>query len=84
MIQRNQPCPCGSGKKYKKCCASVQEAATPPTPAADPMDTFQFARQATPEQLESERAKHLRHRLRGTDSRSTLFYDTGRGSRGRR
>ncbi len=21
-IGRNQPCPCGSGKKYKKCCAS--------------------------------------------------------------
>lgn len=20
-IGRNQPCPCGSGKKYKKCCA---------------------------------------------------------------
>ncbi|MBT7153787.1 MAG: SEC-C domain-containing protein, partial [Deltaproteobacteria bacterium] len=19
-IGRNQPCPCGSGKKYKKCC----------------------------------------------------------------
>ena len=19
-IQRNEPCPCGSGKKYKKCC----------------------------------------------------------------
>ena len=22
-IGRNQPCPCGSGKKYKKCCGSV-------------------------------------------------------------
>lgn len=20
MVGRNQPCPCGSGKKYKKCC----------------------------------------------------------------
>jgi len=20
-IERNEPCPCGSGKKYKKCCA---------------------------------------------------------------
>lgn len=20
MIKRNDPCPCGSGKKYKKCC----------------------------------------------------------------
>nr|WP_272917305.1 SEC-C metal-binding domain-containing protein [Halobacillus litoralis] len=21
-IGRNEPCPCGSGKKYKKCCGS--------------------------------------------------------------
>ncbi|WP_269082983.1 SEC-C metal-binding domain-containing protein [Sporosarcina globispora] len=21
-ISRNDPCPCGSGKKYKKCCGS--------------------------------------------------------------
>ena len=20
-VERNEPCPCGSGKKYKKCCA---------------------------------------------------------------
>ncbi len=24
-IGRNDPCPCGSGKKYKKCCATKQE-----------------------------------------------------------
>ena len=22
-VDRNAPCPCGSGKKYKKCCGSV-------------------------------------------------------------
>jgi len=27
-IGRNHPCPCGSGKKYKKCCGSAQNAAT--------------------------------------------------------
>ena len=27
-IGRNQPCPCGSGLKYKKCCAT-KEAKTP-------------------------------------------------------
>jgi uncharacterized protein YecA (UPF0149 family) len=21
QVGRNEPCPCGSGKKYKKCCA---------------------------------------------------------------
>jgi Tfp pilus assembly protein PilF len=29
---RNTPCPCGSGKKYKKCCLSLQETATQPEP----------------------------------------------------
>ncbi|MDI6856693.1 MAG: DUF1186 domain-containing protein, partial [Candidatus Thermoplasmatota archaeon] len=23
-IGRNDPCPCGSGKKYKKCCGSIE------------------------------------------------------------
>jgi yecA family protein len=27
-IGRNEPCPCGSGKKFKRCCASVDLAAT--------------------------------------------------------
>src|SRR5689334_13915973 len=26
-IGRNDPCPCGSGKKYKKCCLAKDEAA---------------------------------------------------------
>lgn len=25
MVGRNEPCPCGSGKKYKKCCESKQQ-----------------------------------------------------------
>lgn len=25
-LGRNEPCPCGSGRKYKKCCGSVAEA----------------------------------------------------------
>ena len=25
-IGRNDPCPCGSGKKYKKCCADKDQA----------------------------------------------------------
>jgi hypothetical protein len=26
-VGRNDPCPCGSGAKYKKCCFSVDQAA---------------------------------------------------------
>jgi tetratricopeptide (TPR) repeat protein len=33
---RNDPCPCGSGKKYKKCCLAKDEAARPRTP--DPVE----------------------------------------------
>jgi hypothetical protein len=25
MVGRNEPCPCGSGRKYKKCCLSKHE-----------------------------------------------------------
>jgi|GEM_PF-1876027 len=28
MTSRNDPCPCGSGKKYKKCCLEVQAGLT--------------------------------------------------------
>ena len=27
-VSRNEPCPCGSGKKYKKCCGASREAST--------------------------------------------------------
>ena len=26
-VSRNQPCPCGSGKKYKQCCLAADDAA---------------------------------------------------------
>ena len=36
-IDRNGPCPCGSGRKYKKCCAwkdaAARAAANPPSAA---------------------------------------------------
>lgn len=28
-LGRNDPCPCGSGKKYKHCCGSLEARATP-------------------------------------------------------
>jgi uncharacterized protein YecA (UPF0149 family) len=27
-VGRNEPCPCGSGKKYKKCCGAVRQEET--------------------------------------------------------
>jgi len=28
QVGRNDPCPCGSGKKYKKCCGATVQAPT--------------------------------------------------------
>lgn len=47
-VGRNEPCPCGSGKKYKKCCLAKDEAlrlAAPPaveTAAAETEPTNEF------------------------------------------
>ncbi|HMA96423.1 MAG TPA: SEC-C metal-binding domain-containing protein [Polyangiaceae bacterium] len=30
IVGRNEPCPCGSGKKYKKCCLSNEDAKPSP------------------------------------------------------
>lgn len=38
-IGRNDPCPCGSGKKYKKCCIDKETAAVPAMPNMD-FDSF--------------------------------------------
>jgi hypothetical protein len=41
-VGRNDPCPCGSGKKYKKCCLAKEKevaakaAAMPAPKSADP------------------------------------------------
>jgi tetratricopeptide (TPR) repeat protein len=51
-VGRNQPCPCGSGKKYKQCCLATDEAATvaaseqqrrdaPPPPIRAPRSLWQ-------------------------------------------
>lgn len=32
-VGRNDPCPCGSGKKYKKCCGAPRSAQPAPRPA---------------------------------------------------
>lgn len=50
-IPRNSPCPCGSGKKYKKCCRSYEIQQKQHQPAAEvpripvfPMLAFQILR----------------------------------------
>ena len=35
---RNDPCPCGSGKKYKKCCLAESEAGEDRSAVVEPME----------------------------------------------
>ncbi len=40
---RNDPCPCGSGRKFKKCCGSKESALRPPTSefrTGTPLDAY--------------------------------------------
>lgn len=39
-IGRNQPCPCGSGKKYKKCCLNKPKSDSPLIQKRDELDTL--------------------------------------------
>ena len=40
---RNDPCPCGSGRKFKQCCAVAPAArAATPAPAAAPLDPLRM------------------------------------------
>src|SRR4030065_213567 len=37
-IGRNDPCPCGSGRKYKNCCHDRQVSGHPPSEAREVLD----------------------------------------------
>ena len=39
-IGRNQPCPCGSGKKYKKCCLNKSKSDSLSAPKRDELDVL--------------------------------------------
>src|SRR5579864_5297140 len=38
---RNDPCPCGSGRKYKNCCSGKAPASTAAAPKAEPTPSRQ-------------------------------------------
>jgi len=43
---RNDPCPCGSGKKYKKCCIDKEPVARAPAPDRSAWESYPLAEQA--------------------------------------
>jgi len=48
VIARNDPCPCGSGRKYKHCCGALPGAAASSTTAAAAPQTLQPQQTGTP------------------------------------
>jgi len=64
-ISRNDPCPCGSGKKYKKCCISKSKIKHSHTwMAEDGMHVVSPDGPSTPEELEKmtkEYQKNIRN-----------------------
>ena len=51
-IGRNEPCPCGSGKKYKRCCGA---------PKTDPLELAAGAVRAAQDSAETKVVRLLRH-----------------------
>lgn len=57
-IGRNEPCPCGSGKKFKKCCGR------PPMTAASQLSP-DFVQRMELELARTEAREHVRRRQQG-------------------
>ena len=51
-VGRNDPCPCGSGKKYKDCCGKLKHEATP----AEAEETAEAAKAMSPDSQSEEQA----------------------------
>ncbi len=65
-IGRNDPCPCGSGKKFKKCCISKSEMIKSNTWMADDgMHVVGSGSPPTPEELE-KMTKEYQEKIRNS------------------
>lgn len=56
-LGRNDPCPCGSGKKYKKCCLQ-RNGAQPANPIISPSDIEEFQKKISEHQRAEEERRH--------------------------
>ncbi|WP_310601293.1 SEC-C metal-binding domain-containing protein [Desulfobulbus sp.] len=52
-IGRNQPCPCGSGRKYKHCCLPAQRTAANGKPT-DPVEQMKVSLMAAIEKIQAK------------------------------
>jgi SEC-C motif len=54
-VGRNEACPCGSGRKYKKCCLGKRSSDTPYTNADRDLSLRKFVKSMPPEELEDQK-----------------------------
>jgi len=54
-VGRNEACPCGSGRKYKKCCVGKRSSDTPYTNADRDLSLRKFVKSIPPEELEDQK-----------------------------
>ena len=86
-INRNEPCPCGSGKKYKHCCYATDSQKRPdpiePDAAADaePTDAEDQASAESADAVKREDHRKDRSRFQG-DSRGKTNSFRPRATRG--
>ena len=79
-VGRNDPCPCGSGKKYKHCCYAKDSVKHETTEAADaPAEEAASADDAADEsaELQAHKKQTSRHK-----DRSRFHGETRGGNRG--
>ncbi len=69
---RNDPCPCGSGLKYKKCCGSVLRESTREQAAKTGLPPFQINATLPPMGLPGHHQQiHIVNQFKGDDPRNT-------------
>ncbi len=65
-IGRNDPCPCGSGKKYKKCCMAIGTQDSPVTWAdKDGLHVIAEGEKPTPSEIE-KMTKEYQNQIRNS------------------
>ncbi|MGE5391825.1 MAG: YecA family protein [Deltaproteobacteria bacterium] len=62
-VGRNDPCPCGSGKKYKKCCGELQEFLDPAIDPFTRMNNLMTAVKVKLDQFYEREIKRVRREL---------------------
>ncbi len=81
-VGRNDPCPCGSGKKYKKCCALKQTSSRTRlkdkviTPMGSSDLSKLFSKNASKPTVEKEKSDSLKDKVGSKETIKPTHVDT--------